>query len=71
MIVVEEPQGGWLDGAPPSMPSEAVLADLLAYRKMKCPGCGKKGMKATPQHTEQGRYRIIASCHNCRYTEEC
>jgi hypothetical protein len=63
--------GTWRDGAPPSVPSEAVLIDLMAYRRLTCAGCGKKGMKAVPQHSDAGSYRILASCRNCRHREAC
>jgi hypothetical protein len=61
----------WLDGAPLALPSEIILIDLIVYRKMTCAGCGKRGMKATPQHTAEGGYRVLCSCRNCRHDEEC
>jgi hypothetical protein len=64
-------QPQWLDGAPLAIPSEAVLTDLLAYRRMTCPGCGRRGMKATPQQSDGGAYRVLASCRTCRYFEVC
>jgi hypothetical protein len=32
---------------PLSIPSEIILIDLTAYRRMVCAGCGKRGMKLT------------------------
>ena len=63
-------EGGWQDGAPLSVPSEIVLIDLMVYRRMTCAGCGKRGMKAVPQHNGE-RYRILCSCRTCRHVEAC
>jgi hypothetical protein len=65
---VAEGASRWLDGAPLPVPSETVLIDILAYRQVKCAGCGKRGMKAMPQHRGD-RYRILCSCRTCRHTE--
>jgi hypothetical protein len=61
---------GWLDGAPLSLPSEIILIDLLIYRRMHCPKCRMRGMKAVPQHNGE-RYRVLCSCRNCRHVEAC
>jgi hypothetical protein len=55
---VAEGAGPWLDGAPLSVPSALVLIDIRAYRRVRCAGCGKRGMKALPQHRGE-RYRGI------------
>jgi hypothetical protein len=54
-----------------SVPFAAVLADLLSYRRLVCPGCGRGGMKLQPQHTTSGGYRVLASCRRCRCIEVC
>jgi hypothetical protein len=59
----------WHDGPPPDMPAAAILADLLAYRKLVCAGCGKRGMKVSTQHTESGAYRVLVSCRTCKHVE--
>jgi hypothetical protein len=61
---------GWTDGAPLSVPSEAVLIDIRTYRRLRCAGCAKRGMKAVPQHSGK-RYRILCSCRVCRQNEAC
>lgn len=61
----------WYDGAPATMPDADVLADLFAYRRMHCGQCRKRGMKVVPQHTLDGRYRLVCSCRTCRHVEEC
>jgi hypothetical protein len=66
-----EASGVWYDGAPLSLPSDLLLADLLAYRRLVCPDCRKRGMKARPQHNPGGRYRILACCRTCRHVEVC
>lgn len=72
MDVTRQDAGGqWFDGAPLNVPSEIVLIDLLIYRRMRCPECRKRGMKAVPQHTTDGRCRIVCSCRTCRHVEEC
>ena len=45
---------GWQDGAPLSIPSEAVIIDVRNYRRLKCVGCGKRGMRAAAQHNDAG-----------------
>jgi hypothetical protein len=60
----------WTDGASLSVPSQIILIDLRTYRRLTCAGCGKRGMKAVPQH-DGGRYRILCSCRNCRHVETC
>ncbi len=67
---VAEQANAWQDGAPLSVPSETVLLDIRTYRRLKCPGCGKRGMKATPQHRGD-EYRILCSCRVCRHKEAC
>jgi hypothetical protein len=61
----------WFDGAPASVPGDAVWNDMRIYRRLKCAGCGKPGMRAIPQHTASGRYRVLASCRTCRHREAC
>jgi hypothetical protein len=65
-----EQADGWTDGAPLSIPSEIVFIDIRTYRRMRCAGCGKPGMKAVPQHNGE-RYRILCSCRVCRHQEAC
>lgn len=61
----------WLDGAPLSIPSETIVIDMMTCRKMTCAGCGKRGMKAIPQHTGEGTYRVLCRCRKCRHVEAC
>jgi hypothetical protein len=70
-IIVEQVDDGWQDGAPLSIPSEAVVTDMLAYRRLTCAGCLKHGMRATQQHNASGRYRVLCSCRTCRHVEAC
>jgi hypothetical protein len=65
-----EEDDGWIDGAPLSLPSEILLIDLMVYRRITRSRCGKRGMKAVPQHHGE-RYRILCSCRCCRHTETC
>jgi hypothetical protein len=67
----QDADGQWFDGAPLAVPSEIVLIDLVIYRKMRCPTCRKRGMKAVPQHTAAGAYRVLCSCRTCRRVEAC
>ncbi len=72
MDVTQEGAGGqWYDGAPLAVPSEIVLIDLMVYRRMRCPKCRKRGMKAVPQHNASGGYRVLCSCRTCRHVEAC
>ena len=70
-IIVEREDDGWRNGAPLSVPSEIIVIDMMAYRKLTCAGCGKRGMKATPQHNASGSYRVLCSCRTCRHVEAC
>jgi len=65
------PTNTWTDGAPLRIPSAVVLGDVRTYRRLTCAACGKRGMKATPQHTAIGGYRVLCSCRTCRHVEVC
>jgi hypothetical protein len=69
--IAEGVNDGWQDGAPFSIPSEAVIIDVRNYRRLTCAGCGKRGMKAVPQHNGSGAYRVLCSCRLCRHQEAC
>ena len=68
--LVEGVNDGWMDGAPLSVSSEVVLVDIRTYRRLTCARCGKRGMKAVPQHNGE-RYRVLCSCRTCRHVEAC
>jgi hypothetical protein len=61
---------GWLPGGPPHVSFATVAADVAAYRRLKCP-CGASGPRLVPQHTSDGRYRILAECRACGAAEAC
>ncbi len=69
--IAEGVNDGWTDGAPLAILSEIVLIDIRTYRRLTCAGCGKRGMKAIPQHNASGEYRILCSCRTCRHQEAC
>jgi hypothetical protein len=61
---------GFVEGAPPHIPTALVQADLRIYRTMRCPSCRGRGMAVQPYH--RGRaYRLLASCRKCGAGENC
>jgi hypothetical protein len=60
----------WLAGGPPGLSFADVRADLRAYRRLRCP-CGATGPRLVPQHTSDGRYRVLAECRACGASEAC
>jgi hypothetical protein len=58
----------WLGGGPPHLSFADVRRDLAAYRRLRCP-CGATGPRLTPQHTSDGRYRVLAECRACGASE--
>jgi hypothetical protein len=70
ILKIAEGDDGWRDGAPLSVPSDAVWHDMMIYRRLTCAVCRKRGMKAVPQHNGE-RYRVLCSCRTCRHVEPC
>jgi hypothetical protein len=60
---------GFAPGLPHNITEATVRTDKAAYRRMRCPGCGRKRMEFYPWH--RGRaYRVLAGCSECGAAEE-
>jgi hypothetical protein len=59
---------GFKHGKPRHLGAEAEAIDRELCRRLRCPGCGRRGMEYLPHH--KGRnYRVLARC-GCGAAEE-
>ena len=64
------PRGQWRNMPPPGVPVEAVVIDWNVYKRLRCAGCGRRGLEIIPQHNvETGGYRVKATCLACKLSE--
>jgi hypothetical protein len=48
-------------GAPGGLPAAALAPGRACYRRLACPGCGRRGMAFRPWHRGTG-YRALLAC---------
>lgn len=61
---------GYVEGAPPSVPSLCVAADVRIYRTMACGECGQRRQKVQPMH-RKSEYRLLLTCRNPACRKQC
>jgi len=60
---------GFTPGLPPSVRTGTAATDKAVCRRVRCPGCGNRGLMYRPW--QRGRdYRILAACPACPAAEE-
>jgi hypothetical protein len=60
---------GFIPGLPPHITEATVRTDKAACRRMRCPGCERRGLEYRPWQSGR-RYRVLATCPACNCAEE-
>jgi hypothetical protein len=60
---------GFVPGVPPQVTAAVLQIDKRAYRRQRCPACGRRGARFRPYR--RGReYNGIIECLSCGAAEE-
>jgi hypothetical protein len=60
---------GFLPGVPPTVSEAARSVDASLCRRLRCPGCERRGMVFQPFRNGT-RYKVIACCPACGAGDE-
>jgi hypothetical protein len=60
---------GFAPGLPGHVSEATVRTDKAICRRVRCPGCGRRGLEYGPWHSRRN-YRVLATCPACECTEE-
>lgn len=72
---------GYAYGPPPALTQQAIIIDQATCRRLRCPGCNRRGLSFVPFHrpakfvepgimTRSASYRVLAACQACGGWEE-
>lgn len=63
---------GWCSGVPSHIDKAVALIDGMTCTRMRCPGCGRRGMAYKPYFRKAKglEYRALAVCEACQCAEE-
>jgi hypothetical protein len=60
---------GFAPGLPLHIAEATVRTDKAMCRRMRCPGCQRRGLEYRPWQSGR-RYRVLATCQACDCAEE-